>query len=438
MMLTALKVSLHLVLLVVGARNGLLRMVLQDVLLEILESALKGPTYEILVSSKRQEFSKENTGYHLVGKEHALPAEHVVEKWNVIKSLLKSLRGDLVCLQESKVHQLSVPMVRNVGVGRFLISEAKEVRFSVLEDCLPLAEEKFKKVIKDNYYKKNKFNCELNSDQVKNLCKLFQAASKGPKSKDSGRSLRGEGRTASDRQRRTQLGREEERHPVLHEDRLYKEPPALYEREVYTSPRASRPLHAPLPLPPAAAIPPPSYAYKRPLEMEVYRREPLLGGYDRQHLDLEMRRQDDIEYRDPYVRYREPPFSHDLIYSGGRSSGYHPPAGLRPEYYPPAVPSSKHHPPAGLRPEYYPVGPSSEHRPPAGLRPEYYPPVGPLSEHRPPAGLRPEYYPPAGPSSEHHPPAGPPLEYYTLAGPSSEYLSAGWQPEYLHLRSSYR
>lgn len=72
-MLTALKVSLHLVLLVVGARNGLLRMVLQDVLLEILESALKGPTYEILVSSKRQEFSKENIGYHLVGKEHALP-----------------------------------------------------------------------------------------------------------------------------------------------------------------------------------------------------------------------------------------------------------------------------------------------------------------------------------------------------------------------------
>lgn len=72
-MLTALKVSLHLVLLVVGARNGLLRMVLQDVLLEILESALKGPTYEILVNSKRQEFSKENTGYHLVGKEHALP-----------------------------------------------------------------------------------------------------------------------------------------------------------------------------------------------------------------------------------------------------------------------------------------------------------------------------------------------------------------------------
>ncbi|XP_034687723.1 uncharacterized protein LOC117916029 isoform X2 [Vitis riparia] len=393
--------------------------------------------------------------YHY--KVFGLPAS----KKQVVQKIYKGMRlflFDFDLRLMYGIYKATGPGGYNIEPKAFKSSFPSQVRFSVLEDCLPLAEEKFKKVIKDNYYKKNKFNCELNSDQVKNLCKLFQAASKGPKSKDSGRSLRGEGRTASDRQRRTQLGREEERHPVLHEDRLYKEPPALYEREVYTSPRASRPLHAPLPLPPAAAIPPPSYAYKRPLEMEVYRREPLLGGYDRQHLDLEMRRQDDIEYRDPYVRYREPPFSHDLIYSGGRSSGYHPPAGLRPEYYPPAGPSSKHHPPAGLRPEYYPAGPSSEHRPPAGLRPEYYPPVGPLSEHRPPAGLRPEYYPPAGPlsehrppaglrpeyyppagpSSEHHPPAGPPLEYYTLAGPSSEYLSAGWQPEYLHLRSSYR
>ncbi|KAL9271286.1 DCD domain-containing protein [Drosera capensis] len=54
-----------------------------------------------------------------------------------------------------------------------------QVRFTVLEDCLPVAEEKFKKVIKDNYYARNKFGCELSSEQVKNLCKLFQAESKG-------------------------------------------------------------------------------------------------------------------------------------------------------------------------------------------------------------------------------------------------------------------
>ncbi|GAB2235027.1 hypothetical protein Drorol1_Dr00004304 [Drosera rotundifolia] len=54
-----------------------------------------------------------------------------------------------------------------------------QVRFTVLEDCLPVAEEKFKKVIKDNYYARNKFGCELSSEQVKNLCKLFQAGSKG-------------------------------------------------------------------------------------------------------------------------------------------------------------------------------------------------------------------------------------------------------------------
>ncbi|KAL9271901.1 hypothetical protein AKJ16_DCAP22989, partial [Drosera capensis] len=41
-----------------------------------------------------------------------------------------------------------------------------QVRFTVLEDCLPVAEEKFKKVIKDNYYARNKFGCELSSEQA--------------------------------------------------------------------------------------------------------------------------------------------------------------------------------------------------------------------------------------------------------------------------------
>lgn len=41
-----------------------------------------------------------------------------------------------------------------------------QVRFTVLEDCLPLPEEKFKKVIKDNYFSRNKFDCQLTSEQV--------------------------------------------------------------------------------------------------------------------------------------------------------------------------------------------------------------------------------------------------------------------------------
>lgn len=41
-----------------------------------------------------------------------------------------------------------------------------QVRFSVLRDCLPLAEEKFKKVIKENYFTNKKFDGQLNSEQV--------------------------------------------------------------------------------------------------------------------------------------------------------------------------------------------------------------------------------------------------------------------------------
>lgn len=43
----------------------------------------------------------------------------------------------------------------------------------VLEDCLPLAEEKFKKVIQDNYYTKTKFNCQLTSQQVLIILRVF-------------------------------------------------------------------------------------------------------------------------------------------------------------------------------------------------------------------------------------------------------------------------
>ena len=36
----------------------------------------------------------------------------------------------------------------------------------MLKECLPLPEEKFKAAIKGNYYARNKFNCELSSEQV--------------------------------------------------------------------------------------------------------------------------------------------------------------------------------------------------------------------------------------------------------------------------------
>ena len=38
----------------------------------------------------------------------------------IMKALIKSQRVDLVCLQEAKIQDMSLGLVRNLGVGRFL------------------------------------------------------------------------------------------------------------------------------------------------------------------------------------------------------------------------------------------------------------------------------------------------------------------------------
>ncbi|XP_075100984.1 uncharacterized protein LOC107825331 [Nicotiana tabacum] len=75
-----------------------------------------------------------------------------------------------------------------------LLSHNSHRRFIFLfvEDCLPLAEEKFREVIKTNYYTRTKFGCKLTSEQVKNLCKLFTSASKESGSEESGSQLKSE------------------------------------------------------------------------------------------------------------------------------------------------------------------------------------------------------------------------------------------------------
>ena len=42
------------------------------------------------------------------------------EKRKVIKALIKSHKVDLVCLQETKMQEMSIRIVRSLGVGRCL------------------------------------------------------------------------------------------------------------------------------------------------------------------------------------------------------------------------------------------------------------------------------------------------------------------------------
>ncbi|CAO2840443.1 unnamed protein product [Amaranthus hypochondriacus] len=72
------------------------------------------------------------------------------------------------------IYKAASPGGYNIEPRAFKSQFPSQVRFSVLEDCVPLAEEIFKKVLKDNYYTKTKFDFQLNSEQVKNLCKLFR------------------------------------------------------------------------------------------------------------------------------------------------------------------------------------------------------------------------------------------------------------------------
>lgn len=236
------------------------------------------------------------------------------------------------------IYRAASPGGYDIEPKAFKSAFPSQVRFAVLKDCLPLPEEKFKAAIKENYYGRNKFNCELSSEQVKNLCKLFRStgqtsgqkrqdeavrteqepssSSRGRKrSRQDGEIIRAEQKQSSasagrkrSRREGEVLRSERERpsfsrgHKRDHRERERRGDRYPYgRREAYISPPprslALPPRQAPLP-----------YEYARPVDDYYYRRDPSLHDRrDNRIVHLETRSREPLEYRNPYSTYREPP-----------------------------------------------------------------------------------------------------------------------------------
>ncbi|KAL0417865.1 UNVERIFIED_CONTAM: hypothetical protein Sradi_1200000 [Sesamum radiatum] len=192
----------------------------------------------------------------------------------------------------------------NIEPKAFKSQFPSQVRFTVLDDCLPLAEEKFKKVIKDNYFTNTKFDCQLNSEQVRKLCKLFIASSKGQQSKKLGRRRKAEKHLPVCRERTRRRKAGDGRRLALRDELLrYEESPRKRPRKVISS-------VPPLRQPPLSNFP----AYERTSDLDVYRRDPYLerrGPY-------RDRRDPLLDRRDLYRDGRDPPTERHDHHRDGR------------------------------------------------------------------------------------------------------------------------
>ncbi|KAL8089693.1 hypothetical protein AgCh_039249 [Apium graveolens] len=388
------------------------------------------------------------------------------------------------------IYKAAAPGGTNIEPKAFKSAFPSQVRFTVLEDCLPLAEEKFKEAIKENYYSRNKFDCQLNSEQVKKLCKLFVSVNKGSALPKISRSLvvgriseglkqqsreekrgrkrrdRDEGSSRKQRDRgedrgRKRRGRREERKsPPRREQQRHNERPVIYANEVSYSQVA--PLHG------GYQLPAPVYTYERTLEMNPYRREQVLEHrglqvVDReprhpgvQVVDREPRHRDETKNIDPYISYREreAPSFRRPIYSSASEREYYTPE-VWPAAYLPAGRESERHTTSGLRdyyqpgtlpPEYLPSRreieyiPSRrevEYRTTAELPAEYHSTRALPAEYRASRSLLAEYRA-AGLPTEDLAPAGVSNGYH-LAGPATEYRSsAGGLRDYRPLQTTPR
>ncbi|KAK4440869.1 hypothetical protein Salat_0421800 [Sesamum alatum] len=194
----------------------------------------------------------------------------------------------------------------NIEPKAFKSQFPSQVRFTVLDDCLPLAEEKFKKVIKDNYFTNTKFDCQLNAEQVRKLCKLFIASSKGQWSKKLGRRRKAEKNHPVRRERTRRRKAGDDRHLSLRGELLrYDESPRKRPRKVISQ-------VPPLRQPPPSNVP--SYAYERTSDLDVYRRDPYLE----RRSPYRDRRDPLLDRRDLYRDGRDPPTERHDHYRDGR------------------------------------------------------------------------------------------------------------------------
>ncbi|KAK6926990.1 Development/cell death domain, partial [Dillenia turbinata] len=183
------------------------------------------------------------------------------------------------------IYKAAGPGGYNLEPKAFKSAFPSQVHFTISEDCLPVAEEKFKKVIEDNYYTRNKFHCQLTAEQVKNLCKLFQSSGRAPKSKPIGASRR-----VGQRETRGSLRQEpdEVRPTYLIGNQLYTRVSDMYGREV-PPPRVAPPPVVPLSQRVAPAISPRSYVPERTLDIgiprstHIERHDPQTLYLDRSH-----------------------------------------------------------------------------------------------------------------------------------------------------------
>ncbi|KAL8549216.1 hypothetical protein ACS0TY_008169 [Phlomoides rotata] len=205
------------------------------------------------------------------------------------------------------IYKAAGPGGYNIQPKAFKSQFPSQVRYKVLENCLPLAEEKFKNIIKGNYYTKTKFDCKLNSEQVKKLCKLFVASNKGRRSKKMGKSLKAEKPPVRrERMRRKRTGGE--RHLPLRDVEQKHERPRKRPRNAISP---APPLHQrPAPLPSTL---PSAYVYERTSAVDAYRRDPYS-----ERRDSYRDRRDPLLSRRPYNDRRDPPVERNDRYRDGR------------------------------------------------------------------------------------------------------------------------